>query len=62
MEWQPIDTAPKDGRWLLVTWAGKVNRCEAMQYLPETGDWMWWDGDCARDAPTHWMPLPEPPK
>lgn len=57
MEWQPIETAPKDGRDILVM----------------DGDWLtigWWSGEewCRQDLhlslsnPTHWMPLPEPPK
>jgi hypothetical protein len=60
--WQPISTAPKDGRWLLVTWLGEAHRVEAMKYLPESNDWMWWEGDCALDPPTHWQPLPAPPE
>ena len=57
MEWQPIETAPKDGTVFLAFWDK--------------------DGDtryvCAKRGrrggpiglqrpPTHWMPLPEPPK
>lgn len=64
-EWKPIETAPKDGRFLavvdndirIVAW-GKTS------HLP-------WHGFCLADQgvedfdicdPTHWMPLPEPPK
>lgn len=65
MKWQPIETAPKDkliiavveGRTRLVKY-GKTS------HLP-------WLGFCLADQgpedsdlckPTHWMPLPEPPK
>lgn len=58
-EWQPIESAPKDGRWVLTTWLGQPHRCEAMRY--EAGDWYWFEGDCTTVAPTHWRPLPNPP-
>lgn len=60
MEWQPIESAPKDASRILVNelgdvviaywWAGK------------------WRGPCDSYGneeimlPSHWMPLPEPPK
>jgi hypothetical protein len=59
LEWQPIETAPKDGTIVLLVidhgkWGEKV----------WTG--LWDDGwmviyGKARNAPTHWMPLPAPP-
>ena len=71
MEWQPIETAPRDGTHIWV-------------YMEECQIEAWWDGEewyCVRlalhgcgycswrdhassrdDAPTHWMPLPDPPQ
>ena len=60
-EWQPIETAPKDGRDVLVAnidanvgrhvFIDNWNRSENR-----------WDDTFADDTRTHWMPLPEPPK
>lgn len=58
IEWQPIETAPKDigaiigsnGQWVL-----------AMRWATNG---MAWTSEYHRSAvvPTHWMPLPNPPK
>jgi hypothetical protein len=59
-EWQPIETAPKDGRLILV-WApakeGFTSLYSLCRYHPDAGFCI----DEIREA-THWMPLPEPPK
>lgn len=58
MDWQPIETAPKDETRVLLAkkgvhsmhtafWRGGIWHCGNLQYF---------------NSPTHWMPLPEPPK
>jgi hypothetical protein len=61
--WMPIESAPKDGTWLLMYRAIGVAQSR----------WQWnvfgteqeWGGDGWSypewDQPTHWMPLPPPP-
>jgi hypothetical protein len=64
-QWQPIETAPKDGTPILVYMEESIIEAE-WKYE------QWWPvvlpshgcGCCSHDndEPTHWMPLPEPPK
>ena len=83
MEWQPIETAPKDGR-LFDVWCGDesdglgVRFTDVLMrgdksgfgYVIHLKDGVTWQYLDARDedsifphwTPTHWMPLPEPPK
>lgn len=49
MKWRPIKTAPRDGTKVLV--------CYANKYIATD-----WYPFRHLDEPTHWMPLPEPPK
>jgi hypothetical protein len=59
--WQPIGTAPKDGRRIL-TYAHD----HAPEGIMRVAQWN--DGSNAKGwlgsvhEPTHWMPLPSPPK
>lgn len=59
-EWQPIDTAPKDGTELLL-WLGELVVGTFVtgsdDYDMATG---WWSNG-ERVHPSHWMPLPAPP-
>lgn len=61
-EWQPIETAPKDGKILamkngevFVSWLVDYHHTgPRWTYHALDGLWPW--------LPTHWMPLPEPPR
>lgn len=70
MEWQPIETAPKDVPVMIFStdarWPGVIIAI-CSSFVDERGnlvavDWgdFWQDGDLDVE-PTHWMPLPEPP-
>lgn len=62
-EWQPIETAPKDGT-LVLTW-GDARACFAVSYwCPSDEEWMTdfrGKGNEQIVYATHWMPLPAPP-
>lgn len=73
LEWQPIETAPKDGTQMLcvapftkpdggTTWAfpfyGVAQWAEADPDFPKSvAGWFW----PYATRPTHWLPLPTPP-
>jgi hypothetical protein len=68
MNWQPIETSPTDETVVLV-WDG--DSVSIARYYSLSGCWMAMaNGTFAYDGtesitmvvPTHWMPLPEPPK
>jgi hypothetical protein len=69
MEWQPIETAPKDGTTVLGYFGGRSGYVSRQDIVPIC--WSGWGGgvwDNATsghhmgDDPSHWMPLPPPPK
>ena len=64
--WRPIETAPKDGTWVLL--------CKQMGQHYEIGNGRWgqetcpllglmvgWSTYCLMTQPTHWQPLPAAP-
>jgi hypothetical protein len=65
MEWQPIETAPKDGTPVLVGWANGAWQPMICHYEPDqVVPW----GALTNvgfaqmpSMPTHWMPLPDGP-
>jgi hypothetical protein len=74
MEWQPIETAPKDGRLILLAdYSGYAELGEdgiwiaSGRWLPEADPERfgvpghWTDGVEFLYRPEYWMPLPTPP-
>jgi hypothetical protein len=64
-EWQPIETAPKDGTKFLGAYSG-VNDVYAAYWFADVdsiyGGYFVKDGTIQVVKPTHWMPLPQPPQ
>ena len=66
-EWQPIETAPKDGTDILVMTGETMH---VVRWINIHGDFDYWAVDDNKHgpftlrgkAPTNWMPLPDPPK
>jgi len=75
MEWQPIETAPKDGTVILLwdpsgetPWVVAMWSADDRPFVNEFGPFVWLVGAnpryserIAENVPTHWMPMPEPP-
>lgn len=60
-QWQPIETAPKDGAAVLTVVAGKIPFVAWWCGGNEYGGF--WRGDAGyRVYPSHWQPLPAPPE
>lgn len=67
-EWQPIETAPKDSRRILAFFPTASSWYRFSVIAWSQGNNAWWScspaasGVCDMDQPTHWIPLPPPPK
>lgn len=74
-QWRPIETAPRDGTFILVALTGREDGAEVVEaYWPKDADDWWlastspgdWIGDAIHEVMhgtiTHWMPLPSFPK
>jgi hypothetical protein len=77
-EWQPIETAPKDGTDIIAMYIHISTQIvhaafwmSCVEGLDDPEDEGWWTYDWSEVSrtkmtgwmtPTHWMPLPEPPK
>jgi hypothetical protein len=66
-DWQPIETAPKDGS-VIDLWTSCGERVPDAKWTRHMG-WVIWGTDSFESpgwervfpSPTHWMPLPAPP-
>lgn len=67
--WQPIETAPKDGRVILL-YDPEYKEIAMARYMPseqkpgDYGDFVWKQRDgetIAEKVPSHWAPVPAPP-
>lgn len=66
-EWQPIETAPKDAEVLIAEIVRGFYVVGEARYHHDAECWLWAGTDPSDHwaeplYPTHWMPLPEPPK
>ena len=66
-KWQPIETAPKDGTWLILyTTEGVHPGFWGPTYFDYDPDWITYchrsDCETVPGVPSHWMPLPAPPE
>ena len=65
MNWQPIETAPKDGRGIIIFYYPKAGMAFAFWHEEkwlEVSPGLVSMEENTHCKPTHWMPLPEPPK
>ncbi len=61
LDWQPIETAPRGETFILACRAG--SEIAGVLGWDEDHGWYWYnDMFQPRVIPTHWMPLPKPPK
>jgi hypothetical protein len=61
MGWQPIETAPKDGTWILSADAGDERLVTRHGFTIVQWCDSWRDEEGYKWEPTCWQPLPEPP-
>jgi hypothetical protein len=62
-EWKPIETAPRDQDFLVYLRNGYIARGRYVNGRHFAADSFGPSGARASDpTPTHWMPLPEPPR
>lgn len=67
MGWQPIETAPRDGTYVILFWPYITQdgfAAGGYWYDPQNGVAPRWYSDMVNSGatpPTHWMPFPDPP-
>lgn len=65
-DWQPIETAPKDGRNVILAMLNEEWVCEGYYEEDEDRGWFmanthWTDAADGQVYPSHWRPLPAAP-
>ncbi len=60
-DWQSIESAPRDGTWCIVHYNDKCSPIITFYDEECFSGWAHQDR-MGGNTPTHWMPLPEPPK
>ena len=65
MDWQPIETAPRDGTIVLAYQRDDIFPARFVSSADMVGaedtTRRWWSTQGQQQAPTHWMHLPDPP-
>jgi hypothetical protein len=66
-KWQPIETAPKDGSYIMILFDGEHRVVSWVEPIKGARIWHWAERDQIEPSfnpalVTHWMPLPEPPQ
>ena len=65
-EWQPIESAPKDGAYILAYWHNEFGKWYGvLVWSPDYEGWAvepHFEPISEENTITHWMPLPEPPE
>lgn len=73
-DWQPIETAPRDGSPLLIRFrddlpsrvSGFAGKCAVMRWTFDGGEWSYHGpigmGGFPDEWISNWMPLPSPPR
>lgn len=71
MDWQPIETAPKDGSYVLLffpvrgvmrgRWNNDAYATKPRPYWRHDLEPLYGTREVRKYQPTHWMPLPPPP-
>lgn len=59
--WRRMDTAPKDGNYILVSSDWPLRYVEKVRWIGAPHDHWSVDGYRSVNSPTHWQPLPAPP-
>lgn len=62
MGWQPIETAPKNDD--ILVFVPQSKECFVAWWSKKERVWLWFDvgNQMHYCTPSHWMPLPKPPK